>query len=63
MRPPARLALGLIALSTCVGVAPPRASAQGYAPGPRPTYVAPGTYYYQLRALGAVERRGLVVRR
>jgi len=25
--------------------------------------LAPGTYYYQLRALGAVERRGLVVRR
>jgi hypothetical protein len=54
MRPPARLALGIIALSACVGVASPRASAQGYAPGPRPAYVAPRAYYYVPQARPAV---------
>ncbi|HEY2157179.1 MAG TPA: hypothetical protein VGH33_16245 [Isosphaeraceae bacterium] len=49
MRPPARLALGAVAL-IAIAIGPPGARAQGYAPGPRPTYAAPGTsyssYYY-----------------
>jgi hypothetical protein len=52
MRPPAHLALGTVAL-LAFGIGPTSARAQGYAPGPRPTYTAQApapTYYVQPRA-------------
>ncbi len=54
MRPPARLALGIVSLALAFG--PTSARAQGYAPGPRPTY-GPGigyTSYYNAPRQGAV---------
>jgi hypothetical protein len=69
MRPTARLALGIVTL-LALGVGPTRVRAQGYAPGPRPTYyvqprtyyVQPRTYYAQPRTYYAQPRTGRLLR-